>query len=203
MDDEELSAALTVALAGDEAGFAALWRLLHPPLLRYLRLLVGDAAEDVASETWLQTVRDLPGFTGDGMAFRAWLFRVARNRGIDEQRRARRRKEDPTADWDDPPHGSDAATEAVERADTAWALDLIASLPRDQAEAVMLRAVAGLDAVHAARVLGKRPGAVRIAAMRGLRRLADDVEARGRQQARTRGTGGGAGAFDAARLDGV
>jgi RNA polymerase sigma-70 factor (ECF subfamily) len=53
LDDEELTAALTSAAAGDEAGFAALWRSLHPALLRYLRLLVGDAAEDVASETWL------------------------------------------------------------------------------------------------------------------------------------------------------
>jgi RNA polymerase sigma-70 factor (ECF subfamily) len=203
LDDEELSTALTLAVAGDEAGFAALWRLLHPALLRYLRLLAGDAAEDVASETWLQTVRDLPGFTGDAMAFRAWLFRVARNRGIDEQRRARRRKEDPTADWDDSRHGPDAATEAVERSDTAWALGLIASLPRDQAEAVMLRAVAGLDAVHAGAVLGKRPGAVRIAAMRGLRRLADDVEVRVRHRARTRSTGGDAGTIDSARLDGV
>jgi len=203
LDDEELTAALTSAAAGDEAGFAVLWRSLHPAVLRYLRLLVGDAAEDVASETWLQTVRDLPGFSGDAMAFRAWLFRVARNRGIDEQRRARRRKEYPTADSDDPRHGPDAATEVVERSDTAWALSLIGSLPRDQAEAVMLRVVAGLDATHAAQVLGKRPGAVRVAAMRGLRRLADNVEANGRYRARSRVTGGGAGAIDSARLDGV
>jgi RNA polymerase sigma-70 factor (ECF subfamily) len=36
----------------------------------------------------------------------------------------------------------------------------------------MLRAVIGLDAATAARVLGKRPGAVRTAAYRGLRTLA-------------------------------
>jgi RNA polymerase sigma-70 factor (ECF subfamily) len=36
----------------------------------------------------------------------------------------------------------------------------------------MLRVVAGLDVASTARILGKRPGAVRIATMRGLRRLA-------------------------------
>ncbi len=46
------------------------------------------------------------------------------------------------------------------------------ALPRDQAEAVLLRVVVGLDGPAAARVLGKRPGAVRTAAYRGLRRLA-------------------------------
>jgi RNA polymerase sigma-70 factor (ECF subfamily) len=76
-------------------------------------------------------------------------------------------------------------------------------LPRDQAEAVMLRVVAGLDATHAAQVLGKRPGAVRVAAMRGLRRLAEHVEANERHRARSRVTGGGAGAINSARLDGV
>ena len=61
---------------------------------------------------------------------------------------------------------------SLEQSDTGWALALIASLPRDQAEAVMLRVVAGLDVATTAQVLGKRPGAVRVATMRGLRRLA-------------------------------
>ena len=66
----------------------------------------------------------------------------------------------------------DTASEVLERSGTAWALDLIATLPRDQGEAVMLRVVAGLDVGGAAQVLGKRPGAVRVATMRGLRKLA-------------------------------
>jgi RNA polymerase sigma-70 factor, ECF subfamily len=56
---------------------------------------------------------------------------------------------------------------AFEGSGTAWALAMIAALPRDLAEAVMLRAVAGLSVADTAEVLGKRPGAVRIATMRG------------------------------------
>jgi RNA polymerase sigma-70 factor (ECF subfamily) len=41
---------------------------------------------------------------------------------------------------------------------------------------VLLRAVLGLDATRAAAVLGKRPGAVRTAAHRGLRTLARHLD---------------------------
>ena len=61
---------------------------------------------------------------------------------------------------------------------TEAALAVIRSLPQDQAEAVMLRAVMGLDAKSAAAILGKRPGAVRSAAHRGLSTLARRLESR-------------------------
>ena len=64
----------------------------------------------------------------------------------------------------------------MESMGTAWALRIIATLPPDQAEAVTLRVVAGLDVATTARVLGKRPGSVRVATMRGLRRLAAHPE---------------------------
>ncbi|WP_127508973.1 RNA polymerase sigma factor [Actinoplanes solisilvae] len=178
--DDELADALTAARAGDERGFAVLWRALHPPVLRYLRVLVGDAAEDVASETWLQAARDVDRFQGSPAAFRAWLFHIARHRGIDDLRRTGRRLEDPAATVTLVAAGRDAAAEVIEGTDTAWALSRVAALPVDQAEAVMLRVVAGLDVAATARVLGKGRGAVRIATMRGLRRLAADPQVRGR-----------------------
>ena len=166
--DRDLADALRAAQDGDAAGFAALWRALQPAVLRYLRVVIGDRAEDAASETWLQVIRDLHRFHGGPADFRGWLFRIARHRGIDERRR---RAATPTPD---PDGGTapDAATQALEDGGTAWALELVATLPPDQAEAVMLRIVAGLDVAATARILGKRPGAVRIATMRGLRRLA-------------------------------
>ncbi|MFC3741566.1 RNA polymerase sigma factor [Paractinoplanes deccanensis] len=181
--DDELADALASARVGDERGFAVLWRALNPAVLRYLRVVAGDAAEDVASETWLQAARDLDRFDGDPAAFRGWLFRIARHRGIDELRRAGRRREDPAETIDAGPPGRDAAAEMIEGAETSWALSRIAELPIDQAEAVMLRVAAGLDVATTARVLGKRPGAVRIATMRGLRRLAADEQVRARRHA--------------------
>lgn len=182
MGEDDLSLALLAAQDGDPAGFAVVWESLQPAVLRYLRAVVGDAAEDVASETWLQVVRDLAGFRGDARAFRVWLFRIARNRGVDECRRAGRRREDPDDGLShERPGVRDAAQEVLEGLDTEWAVRVIASLPRDQAEAVMLRVVAGLDVAQTAEVLGKRKGAVRVAAMRGLRRLAQHAEVQARQ----------------------
>ena len=74
----------------------------------------------------------------------------------------------------------DAATLAVESEGTDWAPRVIATLPSDQAEAVMLRIVAGLDVATTAQILGKRPGAVGIATMRGLRRLTTHPQVCGR-----------------------
>jgi RNA polymerase sigma-70 factor (ECF subfamily) len=173
--EADLEHALRTAQNGDPHGFALLWRSLQPAVLRYLRVLIGDHAEDAASETWLQAIRDLDHFHGDLPAFRGWLFRIARHRALDERRRHRPA---PAVNIDSTT--PDAATTALESVSTDWALRMIASLPSDQAEAVMLRIVAGLDVTTTAHILGKRPGAIRIATMRGLRRLATYPQVHGR-----------------------
>jgi RNA polymerase sigma-70 factor (ECF subfamily) len=181
VSDDHLADALRAAAGGDDTGFAVLWRALQPGVLRYLRVVCGDAAEDVASETWLQAARDLSTFTGDATAFRVWLFRIARHRGLDETRRAWRRREEAREEVDPAASVRDVALDVIDRSGTEWALELIATLPADQAEAVILRAVVGLDVAGTAAVLGKRPGAVRVAAMRGLRRLAAHPQVRDRR----------------------
>ena len=60
---------------------------------------------------------------------------------------------------------------------TRAALALVAELPPDQAEVVALRVLAGLEVAEVARIVGKRPGTVRVLAHRGLRRLAERMEA--------------------------
>lgn len=154
-----------------------LYQSVQPALLRYLRVLVGEDAEDVASEAWLHVVRDLTSFHGDADGFRGWATAIARNRAMDHLRRQRRRPvtAGPVEELADPPGPQDTAESAMDAVGTDTALALIARLPRDQAEAVLLRVVVGLDAKAAARVLGKRPGAVRTAAYRGLRRLAEHL----------------------------
>ena len=177
----ELDAAVLAAQRGDAEAFRVLYRDLQPRLLRYLGTLVGADAEDVASETWLQVARDFQGFTGDADGFRGWVTTIARNRALDQLRRIRRRRPSvPVIPQRLAELGGvglegdvdDTAASAIEAVTTEAALRLIATLPPDQAEAVLLRAVVGLDAATAASVVGKRPGAVRSAAHRGLRTLA-------------------------------
>nr|WP_225804160.1 RNA polymerase sigma factor [Streptomyces sp. NK15101] len=180
--DARLAEAVERAQRGDEGAFADAYRIVHPGLLGYLRGLVGEDAEDVASDAWLEIARDLGRFRGDGAGFRGWTATIARHRAIDHLRRlgARPRPARLGQDLLDLPAADDAAGEALEALSTERALALIAGLPQDQAEAVLLRVVVGLDGPSAARVLGKRPGAVRSAAHRGLRRLAKQLTGRGR-----------------------
>lgn len=174
---DDLTVALEAARTGDEQAFRVVYRAVHPGLLRYVRVLVGEDAEDVASEAWLQIVRDLGRFRGDGTAFRGWASTIARHRALDYLRHQRRRPAMATSpeELPEPQAESDAADLALDEISTDEAVALIGALPLDQAEAVMLRVVLGLDAQAAAKVLGKRPGAVRMAAHRGLRRLAETV----------------------------
>jgi RNA polymerase sigma-70 factor (ECF subfamily) len=180
-DDTALSAAVSAAQGGDEDAFRVLYRTIQPGLIRYLWVQVGDAAEDVASETWLQVARDLRQFRGDGTGFRGWVTTIARHRALDHVRHQRRL---PPADCllqevAEPQAQDDTAGSAIDAVSTRAALALIARLPRDQGEAVLLRVVMGLDAKTAAKVLGKRAGAVRTAAYRGLRALGAYLEETG------------------------
>ncbi|WP_406725888.1 RNA polymerase sigma factor [Streptomyces sp. GD-15H] len=172
--DGELGAAVARAQDGDEAAFAVAYRLVQPGLLGYVRGLVGDDAEDVMSDAWLEVARDLGRFKGDGAGFRGWTATIARHRALDHLRRQRARPRPSTLEQDvwDLPGPQSTYEMALEAISTEHALALVAGLPRDQAEAVLLRVVVGLDGPAAARVLGKRPGAVRTAAYRGLKRLA-------------------------------
>jgi RNA polymerase sigma-70 factor (ECF subfamily) len=174
-----LGAAVARAQEGDEAAFAVAYRLVQPGLLGYLRGLVGDEAEDVASDAWLEIARDLGRFKGDGAGFRGWTATIARHRALDHLRRRRVRPRATALEQDvlDLPGPHSTHEQVLESMSTEHALSLVRSLPRDQAEAVLLRVVIGLDGPAAARVLGKRPGAVRTAAYRGLKRLAKELGA--------------------------
>ena len=177
----DLTAAVGRAQAGDDEAFRLLYRAVQPGLVRYLRALVGEDAEDVASEAWLQIARDLGSFRGDVDGFRGWAATIGRHRAMDHLRRQRRRPVSGgrVEDLVGLPGVEDTAGRALEAVASGAAIAMIAALPRDQAEAVLLRVVMGLDAESAGRVLGKRAGAVRMSAYRGLRRLAQRLEAAG------------------------
>jgi RNA polymerase sigma-70 factor (ECF subfamily) len=162
--------------AADEAdrAFSELWRDANPALLRYLRVIAPETAEDIAADTWVQVVRGLGAFRGDEAAWRAWLFTIARHRAIDEGRRRSRRPVVSVPEVADvtSPDNPDPADLVLEKLSTRAAVALIATLPRLQAEVILLRVVAGLDTPTVARLVGRSPGAVRVAAHRGLRQLA-------------------------------
>jgi RNA polymerase sigma-70 factor (ECF subfamily) len=189
MTDDEFQRALSRAGAGDQDAFGELWRAYNPSLVRVVRAMAGPQdAEDLASTVWVEVLRSLPAFRGSEDGFRGWLYTIARRRLIDLRRReARRPQVAMEAVGDRAGDAPDPETRTADRTATEDALALIATLPADQAEVVVLRVVAGLDVAQVAAIVGRRPGTVRVLAHRGLRRLAEELAAR------SEATGGGAG----------
>lgn len=175
-DTDPLTAAVHAAQEGDSEAFRLLYREVQPKLIRYLSFLVdSDDAEDIASETWLQATRDFHKFQGDIDNFRGWMSTIARHRAMDHLRKHSRQPPAvpmPVEEFSFFASADDTEARAIESITTDDAVKLISTLPKDQAEAVMLRAVVGLDAKTAAQVAGKRAGAIRTAAYRGLKTLA-------------------------------
>jgi RNA polymerase sigma-70 factor (ECF subfamily) len=166
---------LAAAQAGGEWAVARLYRSVNPRLERYLRAHVGQEAADVASATWLDVARNLGSFHGDEDGFRGWVFTIGRRRMSDHRRREKRRPATPitSADFDTvTTPGADAAAFNGPLGDAA-ARSILALLPADQAEVLLLRVVADLEMSEVARITGRSPGNVRVMQHRALRRLAE------------------------------
>lgn len=121
-------------------------------------------------------VRDLPRFRGDIGDFRAWLFTLARHRAVDAGRARRARPAVPVAEPEVTTLAPSAEAQTLTNLSTEAALALVAQLPKDQAELVMLRVVGGLDVATVAQIVGKRPGTVRVGVHRALKALASTWE---------------------------
>ena len=171
--DTTFDGIFAAARLGEEWAVAAIWRDLHPRLLRYLRVTVRDGGvEDLASDVWLEVASGLGRFAGDRQAFLRWTFTICRRRVIDTGRREARRRTDPVAPEVLELHAPKVDGELAGRLALDAALAHLSRLPRDQAEVILLRVVAGLDADSVGEILGKRPGTVRVLQHRGLERLA-------------------------------
>lgn len=79
------------AAAGDAAAFTALVRAHEAAVRRFLRRLAGEAADDLAQETFLKAWRLAGRYRGDGR-YRAWLMRIAWTHFLGSRRAGGRRE---------------------------------------------------------------------------------------------------------------
>jgi RNA polymerase sigma-70 factor (ECF subfamily) len=180
-DDPEFPRLLAAAQAGDEAAMRSLFLDLHPRLMRFLRANEPRVCDDLAGEVWMAVARGLKGFAGDGTAFRAWVFSIARRRIADHRRTGVRRRTDAVehsqfqnrAAADDPEAAAMAHVTGQEAAEL-----IVATLPPDQAEVILLRVLADLDVDVVAEIMGQSANWVRVTQHRALRRLTDRLGSR-------------------------
>jgi len=153
---------LVVARArrGEAAALEALYRSYSGPVYTLARRILGSpqAAEDVLQETFLEVVRSIRQFRGDGPVA-GWIRRVAASKALMHLRRDRARGEHQALD-DALPFaaagggaGHPAATpQPGDRVDAAAALDLLAP---DTRAVVWLHDVEGYTHDEIAALMGK------------------------------------------------
>jgi RNA polymerase sigma-70 factor, ECF subfamily len=158
--------------AGDERAFAQLFELLGERSLRYLRGLVGDAADDVQQEVWLSVYRHIASLSNP-RAFRTWLFSTTRHRALDYLRREKREREllDDVAD-----EMREASDEEGFDAPAAAALDsALTQLSPLHREVLVLRYRDDMSYGEIALVLGVPIGTVRTRLHNAKRKLQDNL----------------------------
>lgn len=159
----------------DSASFALLYQEHRLPVYRYLRARTRSDADalDLAADTFERAFASLGRFRQRDGGARAWLLRIARNAAIDAHRRHRTTVGLADADV----HLGRIAVETDRlRRERTTIVELVARLPSDQQEALLLRYAGGLTAREIGAVMGKRESAVQKQIERGLAALREAVD---------------------------
>lgn len=149
---------LLAAADGDQPALHAFVVATQADVWRFCAHLVDqDTADDLTQDTYVQAVRSMHRFRGDGSA-RAWLLTIARRVCADHLRHViTRRERETTTSPDELPGIAGTATLDT----TGEVVDLLANLPHEQREALVLTQVVGLSYAEAATTVGVPVGTIR------------------------------------------
>jgi RNA polymerase sigma-70 factor, ECF subfamily len=166
-----------LAALGHPAAIETLLRQIRPMVVRYCRARLGrisghyHAADDVAQEVCIAVLSALPRYQDMGRPFASFVFGIASHKVADAMRSAARLAV-PTEDLPDGPDPRPGPEEtAVAYLEAEHARALLAKLPVNQRELLVLRVLTGLSAEETGHALGMSAGAVRVAQHRALARL--------------------------------
>lgn len=162
---------LEAARAGAEWAWSRLYADLSGPVLGYLRTRGAAEPGDLLGEVFVQVARNTGTFEGDYSAFRSWVFTVAHHRLVDERRYRARRPVEPGEIPDTARGVADTEVEALAHLATGEVVALLGTLTPEQRDVLLLRIVGDLSVEDVARIVGRRPGAVKALQRRGLESL--------------------------------
>jgi RNA polymerase sigma-70 factor (ECF subfamily) len=158
---------LLIEAAQRDAGrFAELYERNFERVYAYVARRVGsrEEADDVTAEVFHQALANLARFEWRGVAFAAWLLRMAANAIADRWHTARRESGEPEREPTDP-----AGCDDIER--RAMLFQLVDTLPDDQRRVVVGRFVEQQSIAGMAREMGRTEGAIKQLQWRALKRL--------------------------------
>jgi RNA polymerase sigma-70 factor (ECF subfamily) len=180
MSAERFTSLLESARQGSEAAWRELYSGLAPVVLGYLRANGAPDPEDVLSEVFLQVARDIGKFEGGERGFRSWVFTIAHHRLIDARRHSARRPIELAAEPPDPGDpAEDAADEALAKLGIEEVQRVLEAISEEQRAVLLLRVIGDLSIEDVAKVVGKRPGAVKALQRRGLAAVRRELALKG------------------------
>lgn len=153
---------LPAAQMREEWAFRSLYEAHSAPVTAFVRARVGADVDEIVNEIFVGVFSGLARFEGGEADFRAWIFRIARNKINDHHRRGYRRVEqvplgNDHGDFDRPGHGSTFGF-----GDRSGDLEAtLGILTPDQREVILLRVLADLSIEQVAEILDKPPGAIK------------------------------------------
>ncbi|HEX4903847.1 MAG TPA: RNA polymerase sigma factor [Acidimicrobiales bacterium] len=158
---EAFDAVLAAARAQEPWAFQRIFDWLGRPVAAYLRGAGVEDPDGTANEVFLRVFGGVARFEGTEGRFRSWVFAIAHNLVIDDRRRRSRRPQAAVLDADEGPSAAAAEDLALVSLGDERIRALLASLPPDQRDVVLLRIVADFSIEDTAAALGKRAGAVK------------------------------------------
>ena len=162
---------LAAAQVGEAWAFTRLFEWLGRPVVAYLRGAGVEDPDGTANEVFLRAFRGICGFEGTEGRFRSWVFAIAHNLIVDERRRRSRRPVVRPMEELSEPAVAGADEEALVALGDERVQAMLAVLPPDQREVILLRLVADLSIEDTAAAIGKSPGAVKALQHRATNRL--------------------------------
>lgn len=169
MSEQRLDDVLPAAQAGETWALRVVYDELAPRVHGYLRARGVAEPEDVTSDVFLAVFPRLPSVTGGAAGLRTLVFSVAHARLVDDLRRQSRRL--PTVEYDARTDARSAASsedDALALIATEGVRKVLAELPQDQRDVLLLRLVDDLTVEQVASVIGRSAGAVKQLQRRGL-----------------------------------
>jgi RNA polymerase sigma factor (sigma-70 family) len=169
---------VAAAVSGDADALGAVYSVLSPQVLGYLRAHGAEDPEGLTHEVFLHVLRRLGGLVGGVDGLRTFVFSVAHARMVDDVRRRARHPAEHTYEPDlDRRAEPSAESTALATAAGHELAGLLARLNDDQRAVVTLRILGDLTVEQTGEVLGKSAGAVKQLQRRGLLALRSMMDA--------------------------
>jgi len=162
------------AAGGNFEAFGQLYGIYLDRIYRYAFHQVQDrmTAEDITEEVFVKAWNAIKSCKGKGQTFSAWIYRIAHNHIINTLRNTQKFA---SIDMENIAEISSPKLEVEMKLEQQELTEMIADLPQNQRQVVVLKFIDGLDNREIGKIMRKSEGAVRIMQMRALTALRQKI----------------------------